>query len=74
MDWLSKDIAQIPRMDRFPFRVKMLFFCQNRIYSTGENRGTMPENWLEVSVRLASENPVCSDIINGEQLHGTLYS
>ncbi|MBO4492597.1 MAG: helix-turn-helix transcriptional regulator [Lentisphaeria bacterium] len=70
MDWLSKDIAQIPRMDRFPFRVKMLFFCQHRIYSTGENSGTTPENWLEITVRLASSGSTfCNDIINGEQLH-----
>ena len=68
MDWMNHEIAEIPRTGKFPFQVKLLFFCQDRVY-TIQNSGRTPENWLEINIRLASESMVCNDIINGREIH-----
>ena len=68
MDWMNHEIAEIPRTGKFPFQVKLLFFCQDRVY-TMQNSGRTPENWLEINIRLASESMVCNDIINGREIH-----
>ena len=66
MRWTNHDIAQIHRIGKFPFRVSMLFFCMNiREERCSEQ---IPEDGFEFSIRLNSENRICHDIINGNEI------
>ena len=68
MNWLSDEIAKIPRFGKFPFRVNLLFFCQDQIYRDGQCRNRTREDAFEINIRLNADHEICRDIINGEEI------
>ena len=69
MEWLTRDIGKIPRSGKFPFQVKLLYFCTGII--NRQTRTPAREEGFEINIRLSSESKVCRDIINGREIHET---
>ncbi len=66
MRWNNREIAQIPRNGNFPFRVCMLFFCED--VNERKCLANIPEDMFEFSLRLSSGDKICHDIINGQEI------
>lgn len=69
MNWLTHEIAHIPRTGKFPFQVNLLYFCQDELFQGRFCRSRTPEDGFEINIRLSSECEICRDIINGEEIH-----
>lgn len=67
MEWFNHDIADIPRQEKFPFRVVMLYVCGDLVLTRNTRR--MPEDSFEVSIRLTGDAPVCGDTANGTSVN-----
>lgn len=68
MEWLNKDIAKLPRLGDFPFRVRMLYFSHRHTVVANAVHGVTPESMVEFSIRLEPRDAVCRDTINGVRI------
>ena len=62
MQYFEQDVSQLKRNSAFPYPLWKVFYCQGLSLQTGPEHA--PKNYFEVCLRLESEAPVCSDIIN----------
>ena len=69
MEWLDRSIEKIDRQGSFLFQVKILYFSLQNRYITKTIYSTTPANTLEISIRMAPENDICQDVINGKQIN-----
>lgn len=66
MEWMTLDIANLPRSGNFPFRVIMLYF--SHVHQSHRRNSRTPENMFEFSIRLEPHEGICSDVINGRPI------
>ncbi|MBR7105055.1 MAG: helix-turn-helix transcriptional regulator [Lentisphaeria bacterium] len=63
MEWFNFDIEHIPREENFPFRVVMLYSCNDVVLKRIPRK--MPGDRFEINIRLRSDDSVCTDILDG---------
>lgn len=66
MQWINREIGELPRQGNFPFRVKMLYCCRNEPFRN--HSSITPDDTFEVNIRLDSSEWECRDIINGHEI------
>ena len=69
MEWLNSSIEKIDRLGSFLFQVKILYFSHSNHYITKLVHGSTPQDTVEISIRLAPQDHICGDIVNGKQIH-----
>ena len=63
-EWFHSELRTLPRRGNFPLKVLFLYSCQDLVIRHYPPL-RQPEDEVEISLRLSSQNLLCTDIVNG---------